>query len=63
MTFKKSSEITEKKSGQACLEYLLILTVIALITILSFSSFFTDIKKAAFEPGGFLHYAVERIIK
>lgn len=52
-----------RKSGQVCLEYLLIFTMIATVTILSFSSFFTRVKTAGFKPGGFLRNAVERIIK
>ncbi len=45
MTFIKSLKINKSKKGQASLEYFIIFSVVALLVILSFSSFLPVIQR------------------
>lgn len=49
--------------GQAALEYFILFSVIALLTLLSLSSFFPKVQEAIQGKDGFFQKAVERIIK
>ncbi|MBL7152050.1 MAG: hypothetical protein ISS89_05660 [Candidatus Omnitrophica bacterium] len=50
-------------TGQASLEYFIIFSVIALLTILSLSSFFPRIQQAMQGEAGYFQKAAEEIIK
>lgn len=49
------------KRGQASLEYFIIFSVIALLTIVSLSSFFTNVKAQIQGKNGFVNQAADRI--
>lgn len=49
--------------AQASLEYFILLAIIAILTILSFSTFFLEFKGSAQGKNGFFCKAAERIIE
>lgn len=59
MTLKKYL----RNRGQASLEYFILFAFIAVLTIISFSSVFPNVKNSIFGDGGLFYKAVERIKK
>lgn len=53
--------MAELKKGQAALEYFIIFTIIAVLTILSFSTFLPKVKEAIQGSGGFFQNAARQI--
>jgi Flp pilus assembly pilin Flp len=53
--------MADLKKGQAALEYFIIFTIIAVLTILSFSTFLPKVKEAIQGSGGFFQNAARQI--
>lgn len=64
MTLKK--KLNKFLSGQTTLEYVMLLTVIALVTLLAFSAFYPQVKRTIQGDAhtiGFFQNAVDRVMR